>query len=192
MILASQSPRRIALMREAGFDVRVIPADIDERSEPGETPVELVERLARLKAAAVAARDAAPGETVLAADTVVALDGSILGKPADRQDAVRMLSRLSGRPHEVATGVAIARGGDDGAESFVSVTHVTFYPLEEDEIRAYVESGEPLDKAGAYGIQGAGGRMLVRGIEGDFYTVVGLPIAEVVRRLRARGETPAR
>lgn len=192
MILASQSPRRIALMREAGFDVRVIPADIDERSEPGETPVELVERLARLKAAAVAARDAAPGETVLAADTVVALDGSILGKPADRQDAVRMLSRLSGRPHEVATGVAIARGGDDCAESFVSVTHVTFYPLEEDEIRAYVESGEPLDKAGAYGIQGAGGRLLVRSIEGDFYTVVGLPIAEVVRRLRARGEAPAR
>lgn len=192
MILASQSPRRIALMREAGFDVRVIPADIDERSEPGETPVELVERLARLKAAAVAARDAAPGETVLAADTVVALDGSILGKPADGQDAVRMLSRLSGRTHEVATGVAIARGGGDGAESFVSVTRVAFYPLEEDEIRAYVESGEPLDKAGAYGIQGAGGRMLVRGIEGDFYTVVGLPIAEVVRRLRARGETPAR
>ncbi len=192
MILASQSPRRIALMREAGFDVRVIPADIDERSEPGETPVELVERLARLKAAAVAARDAAPGETVLAADTVVALDGSILGKPADGRDAVRMLSRLSGRTHEVATGVAIARGGADGAESFVSVTRVTFYPLEEDEIRAYVESGEPLDKAGAYGIQGAGGRMLVRGIEGDFYTVVGLPIAEVARRLRARGETPAR
>ena len=111
MILASQSPRRIALMREAGFDVRVIPADIDERSEPGETPVELVERLARLKAAAVAARDAAPGETVLAADTVVALDGSILGKPGDEQDAARMLSRLSGRTHEVATGVAIARGG---------------------------------------------------------------------------------
>ena len=192
MILASQSPRRIALMREAGFDVRVIPADIDERSEPGETPVELVERLARLKAAAVAARDAAPGETVLAADTVVALDGSILGKPGDEQDAARMLSRLSGRTHEVATGVAIARGGGDAAESFVSVTRVTFYPLGEDEIRAYVESGEPLDKAGAYGIQGAGGRMLVRSIEGDFYTVVGLPIAEVVRRLRARGEAPAR
>lgn len=190
MILASHSPRRIALMREAGFDVRVIPADIDESMLENETPAALVERLARLKATCAARKDAEPGELVVAADTVVALDGTVLGKPVDEQDAERMLARLSGKTHEVATGVCIARGGiPDTAESFVSTTRVTFYPLTESEIRAYVTTGEPMDKAGSYGIQGIGGRLLVKGIEGDFYTVVGLPIAQVVRRLRAFGAT---
>lgn len=190
MILASQSPRRISLMREAGFDVRVIPADIDESMLENETPAALVERLARLKATRAARKDAEPGELVVAADTVVALDGTVLGKPVDEQDAERMLARLSGKTHEVATGVCIARGGaPDTAESFVSTTRVTFYPLTESEIRAYVTTGEPMDKAGSYGIQGIGGRLLVKGIEGDFYTVVGLPIAQVVRRLRAFGAT---
>ena len=190
MILASQSPRRISLMREAGFDVRVIPADIDESMLENETPAALVERLARLKATYAAHKDAEPGELVVAADTVVALDGTVLGKPVDEQDAERMLARLSGKTHEVATGVCIARGGiPDTAESFVSTTRVTFYPLTESEIRAYVATGEPMDKAGSYGIQGIGGRLLVKGIEGDFYTVVGLPIAQVVRRLRAFGAT---
>ncbi|HJG36369.1 Maf family protein [Enorma phocaeensis] len=190
MILASQSPRRISLMREAGFDVRVIPADIDESMLENETPAALVERLARLKATYAAHKDAEPGELVVAADTVVALDGTVLGKPVDEQDAERMLARLSGKTHEVATGVCIARGGiPNTAESFVSTTRVTFYPLTESEIRAYVATGEPMDKAGSYGIQGIRGRLLVKGIKGDFYTVVGLPIAQVVRRLRAFGAT---
>ena len=186
MILASQSPRRIELMREAGFDVTVIPADIDETPLPDETPFALVERLARTKAAAVAASHGEPGEIVVAADTIVTLDGEILGKPHDKADAHRMLRELSGRTHQVATGACIARAGGDGlcARSFVEVTDVTFYELSDDEIDAYVASGEPMDKAGAYGIQGARGRMLVRGIEGDFYNVVGLPIARLARELR--------
>ncbi len=127
MILASQSPRRIGLMREAGFDVRVIPADIDETALPGEGPFELVERLSRAKAAVVADEHAQPGERVVAADTIVALDGELLGKPADEADARRMLRALAGKTHQVATGVCIARDGL--AESFVDITDVTFYGL---------------------------------------------------------------
>ena len=190
MILASQSPRRIELMREAGYDVTVIPADIDEAARPGEEPFELVERLARTKAAAVAATHGEPGELVVAADTIVTLDGEILGKPHDATDARRMLRELSGRTHQVATGVCVAHAGtaesSDAVQSFVEVTDVTFYELTDDEIDAYVASGEPMDKAGAYGIQGEGGRMLVRGIDGDFYNVVGLPIARLARTLKSR------
>lgn len=193
MILASQSPRRIELMREAGFNVRVLPADIDEAPLPHEDPFALVDRLACTKAATVLRAHAVPSEVVLAADTIVTIDGIVLGKPADADDARAMLRRLSGRTHTVATGVCIAqadareprRMSDEPPISFVAKTAVTFYELSDAEIDAYVASGEPMDKAGAYGIQGAGGRMLVRGIEGDFYNVVGLPIAEVVRRLRA-------
>ena len=184
MILASQSPRRIELLREAGFAFTVEPADIDEAPLPGENPFQLVERLARAKCAAVAGERAALGETVLAADTIVALDGEFLGKPADEADARRMLRELSGRTHQVATGVCIMRGPADAAPTaFVDVTDVTFFELNAAEIEAYVASGEPLDKAGAYGIQGTGGRLLVRSIHGDFYNVVGLPIARVVRAL---------
>lgn len=190
MILASQSPRRIELMREAGFDVTVIPADIDETALPGENPFALVERLARAKAAAVAAAHGEPGEIVVAADTIVTLGGEILGKPHDEADAHRMLGELSGRTHQVATGVCIARAGADpaSARSFTDVTDVTFYELTDAEIDAYVTSGEPMDKAGAYGIQGTRGRMLVRGIDGDFYNVVGLPIARLARELHAFGQ----
>lgn len=186
MILASQSPRRIELMREAGFDIDVWPADIDESARAGESPFHLVERLARAKAAAVAAK-APAGEVVLAADTIVSIDGELLGKPRSEEDARVMLRRLSGRTHQVATGVCLMRAGTgaDGASSFVSVTDVSFYPLTDEQIARYVATGEPMDKAGAYGIQGVGGRMLVRKINGDFYNVVGLPIAEVVRRLHA-------
>ncbi|OUN46922.1 septum formation protein Maf [Collinsella sp. An7] len=195
MILASQSPRRIELMREAGFDVRVIPADVDETPRAGEPPFELVERLAATKAEAVAAESAEPGELVLAADTIVAIDGEALGKPADETDARAMLRRLSGRTHQVATGVCLLRAACEGSEPgsperpatrdvFTVVTDVTFYDLADAEIDAYVATGEPADKAGAYGIQGTGGRLLVRGINGDFYNVVGLPIAEVVRHMR--------
>lgn len=181
MILASQSPRRIELMREAGFDTRVIPANIDETALPDEGPFDLVERLARAKAAAVAKEHAKEGEPVVAADTIVALDGELLGKPTDEADARRMLHALSGKTHQVATGVCIVLDGS--AESFVDITDVTFYELTHDEIDAYVATGEPMDKAGAYGIQGQHGRMLVEKIDGDFYNVVGLPIAKVVRAL---------
>lgn len=181
MILASQSPRRIELMREAGFDARVIPANIDETALPDEGPFDLVERLAHAKAAAVAKEHAEEGEPVVAADTIVALAGELLGKPADEADARRMLQALSGKTHQVATGVCIVRDGS--VESFVDITDVTFYELSHDEIDAYVATGEPMDKAGAYGIQGQHGRLLVEKIDGDFYNVVGLPIAKVVRAL---------
>ncbi|MBM6755272.1 septum formation protein Maf [Collinsella tanakaei] len=185
MILASQSPRRIELMREAGYDFRVIPADIDETPRDGEGPIELVGRLARAKALAVANQHGEAGELVVAADTIVAHDDEVLGKPRDAADARRMLRELSGRTHQVATGVCLAIAGEDAARavSFVDVTDVTFYPLADAKIDAYVASGEPLDKAGAYGIQGVGGRMLVKKIDGDFYTVVGLPIARVARAI---------
>ena len=168
-------------MREAGFDARVIPANIDETALPNESPFDLVERLARAKAAAVAKEHAEEGEPVVAADTIVALAGELLGKPADEADARRMLHALSGKTHQVATGVCIVRDGS--AESFVDITDVTFYELSHDEIDVYVATGEPMDKAGAYGIQGQYGRMLVEKIDGDFYNVVGLPIAKVVRAL---------
>lgn len=187
MILASQSPRRIELMQEAGYTARVIPADIDETPLPGEAPLALVERLARDKALAVARVHAQAGEAVVAADTIVTIDGEILGKPADAADAKRMLRLLSGRTHHVATGVCVAvaqAGGDPLMRSFVEVTDVTFYPLDKDEIEGYASSGEPLDKAGAYGIQGIGGRMLVEKIDGDFYNVVGLPIARLAHLIR--------
>lgn len=181
MILASQSPRRIELMREAGYDVRIIPADIDESALPDEGPFELVERLARAKAEAVAVRYAETDEAVIAADTIVALDGEPLGKPVDEPDARRMLAALSGKTHQVATGVCIVREGR--TDSFVDITDVTLYELTDAEIDAYVSTGEPMDKAGSYGIQGRHGRMLVKKIDGDFYNVVGLPIAKVVRSL---------
>ena len=186
MILASQSPRRIELMDEAGFTCHIIPADIDETPQEGERPLDLVGRLAKDKALHVASEHAQAGEIVVAADTIVTIDGAILGKPADAEDAKRMLRRLSGRTHQVATGVCVARTGSAETElqNFVDVTDVTFYTLDEDTIEAYARSGEPLDKAGAYGIQGKGGRMLVEKIDGDFYNVVGLPIARVVRVIR--------
>ena len=190
MILASQSPRRIELIDEAGFTCRVIPADIDETPHEGEQPLDLVGRLAKDKALCVASEHAHAGEIVVAADTIVTIDGVILGKPADAQDAKLMLRLLSGRTHQVATGVCVARANaaGDAAEpvlqNFVEVTDVTFYALDEDTIEEYAQSGEPLDKAGAYGIQGKGGRMLVEKIDGDFYNVVGLPIARVARTIR--------
>lgn len=205
LILASQSPRRIELMREAGFEPEVIPADIDETARPGETPFALVGRLSVAKATSVAQAAARPGDIVVAADTIVTIDGEALGKPADDADARAMLRRLSGRTHQVATGVCLLKQGAPGVapatapgataagevtsetlcDQFTAVTDVTFYELSDAEIDAYVATGEPADKAGAYGIQGTGGRLLVRGIDGDFYNVVGLPIAEVVRHLRA-------
>ena len=188
MILASQSPRRRELLSEAGFDLDIRPADIDEARLPGESPVELVERLAAEKAeAARAALDASPADGLLvAADTIVWMDDEALGKPENPEDAARMLRELSGRTHHVSTGVCVLRLAGDGSAaaqaSFVETTDVTFWELTDAEIAAYVSTGEPLDKAGAYGIQGAG-RLLVEKIDGDYSNVVGLPVARLVREV---------
>lgn len=192
LILASQSPRRRELLEQAGFKLTVAPSDIDEARRPSESPVELVERLARGKARAALPllhHGATSAVAVVAADTIVWTDaGEVLGKPADEADAARMLRELSGRAHHVSTGACVAAVGPDGtaerATSFVETTDVTFWELTDDEVAAYVASGEPSDKAGAYGIQGAG-RLLVREIRGDYQNVVGLPVARLVRELGA-------
>ena len=189
MILASTSPRRQQLLHEAGLGFRVVAPSFDEGAlkQAGLPPAELTQRLAQGKARSVAAQ-ARPHEVIVASDTVVVLDGEVLGKPRDAGEARRMLTRLSGREHEVLSAVCLLRDTDE--RTFCERTAVSFYDLADEEIDAYVASGEPMDKAGAYGIQGAG-RLFVRRIEGDFYTVVGLPIARLVRELRAMGALEA-
>ena len=188
MILASQSPRRRELLADAGFELTVVPADIDETRLPEEKPVDLVLRLAKQKAEAVRATlgEAPSDELLVAADTIVWMGDEALGKPTDAPDAAAMLRELSGRTHHVSTGVCALRLSPEGRAiartSFVETTDVTFWELTEAEIAAYVDTGEPQDKAGAYGIQGAG-RLLVKSIEGDYSNVVGLPIARLVREL---------
>lgn len=187
MILASASPRRRELLERAGFSLTIEPADINETREEGESPVELVKRLATQKAqAALAAhRRLEAGEELLAADTIVWLDDDVLGKPADEADAARMLRELSGRTHFVSTGVCLMLGRTDAkplVRSFVDTTAVTFREVSEEEILSYVATGEPMDKAGAYGIQGGAGAF-VSSLEGDYSTVVGLPVDRVVREL---------
>lgn len=176
IILASGSPRRRELLELAGVPFTVQTADVDESIPAGISPEETVQLLAAKKARAVEAE----GRPVLAADTVVALDGVIFGKPQSEEDAKKMLRTLSGKIHQVHTGVCIRRGTRE--EIFCETAQVEFYPLTEEEIERYVASGEPMDKAGAYGIQGKGA-LLVRRIEGDYYTIVGLPVARVVRAL---------
>lgn len=186
MILASASPRRKELLESAGFDLVIEPADVDETRLEGETPRELVLRLAESKADAClsAHGSLAFGDTLLAADTIVWMGHDALGKPQDDEDARRMLKKLSGRTHHVSTGVCLMRGSHDGAKrhSFVETTDVTFRDLSDTEIDAYVATGEPLDKAGAYGIQGGAGAFVAR-LEGDYNNVVGLPITRVKRVL---------
>ena len=180
LVLASGSPRRRQVLQGLGLSPEVRPADVDESPLPGEAPVPYVERLARLKATA----QAAPGELVLAADTIVALEGELLGKPEGAEDARRMLRRLADREHLVATGVALFRSAADGARdrllSDVSVSTVRFTPLTEEQIAWYVATGEPLDKAGAYGIQGLGA-LFVESIEGNYGNIVGLPLPATAR-----------
>lgn len=181
LILASASPRRRELLQTAGIAFTVRVSEAEEHIESGTAPQEAVMQLARQKAEAVA--KAYPRELVLGADTVVVYDGAILGKPADEADAVRMLQMLSGKTHTVYTGVCLVQNGQ--AETFFEQTDVTFYPLTQEEIEQYVATGEPMDKAGAYGIQGRG-CTLVQSICGDYFNVVGLPVAAVCRRLRVR------
>jgi septum formation protein len=178
LVLASQSPRRSDILRQAGIPFTVRVADVDESVLPGESPGAYVRRLAEAKARAVRAT---PEETVLGADTTVVIDGEILAKPIDAADARRMLSLLSGRRHEVLTGVCLLRDG--AAVCDCATTEVVFAPLSEREISEYVASGEPMDKAGAYAIQGLASKFVER-IDGDYFNVMGLPVALVYRRLQ--------
>lgn len=178
LILASNSPRRAEILKQGGFSFEKRVADTDETLSNGILPAEAVEVLAQRKGRAV---PRAADEVLLAADTVVALDGRILGKPADSADAEAMLKMLSGRTHSVFTGVYIT----DGEREFLfhTETRVTFYPLTQAEVAAYVQSGEPMDKAGAYGIQGRGA-LFVEKIDGDYFNVVGLPLAKTAKMLK--------
>ena len=182
LVLASASPRRQELLRNAGIAFEVQPADIPEDALPGEAAKECAERLAREKALAVACQR--PHDFVLGADTVVVVDGQLLGKPCDAADAARMLRLLSGREHQVITGVCLVVGGQPSVAS--ETTLVTVSEITEKDIADYVASGEPMDKAGAYAIQGIASRWIPR-IEGDYSNVVGLPVALVCRMLRRAG-----
>lgn len=178
IILASASPRRRELLSLAGIEYEVIPSECEEILPDEITPDEAVKELARQKAEDVFNRY--PDSMIIAADTVVALGNSILGKPKNEEDAFNMLSSLSGKIHTVYTGVCIRT--QRKTEIFYSATDVEFYPLTEKEINDYITTGEPMDKAGAYGIQGKGS-LLVKGIHGDYFNVVGLPLAETVRHI---------
>ena len=184
LILASQSPRRRELLELAGLTFECIPARGEESVPEGMSAEEEPEFLALQKASEVFA--AHPEDVVIGSDTLVVLDGKPLGKPHTEQEAFEMLAHLSGREHYVYTGVAILSPGE--RVSFTTVTKVELYALTEEEIWDYIRTGEPMDKAGAYGIQGRGA-LLIRRIHGDYYTVMGLPIAEVVRHLPKRLRT---
>ena len=185
LLLASRSPRRADLLRTLGVEFRLVDVEVDETPGRHEAPDAYVRRLAREKARAGQAAAPAASLPVLAADTTVVLDGEILGKPVDDADARAMLARLAGRPHEVLTGVAVLDGRGLLVDTVVA-TRVRFRALTPAEIAAYVASGEPLDKAGAYGIQGLGGALVER-IEGSYSNVVGLPLAETLALLDAAG-----
>ena len=176
-LLASASPRRRELLRNAGFDFDVQPSQVVEEIKPGESPEEFARRAAREKAMQVAASSPA-GSLVLGADTVVVIDGETLGKPSNREDATRMLQFLSGRTHQVHTGVCLVRAPGQIEALELATTLVTFRELDEEEIRRYVESGEPMDKAGAYAVQGLASKFVTR-ILGCYSNVVGLPVALV-------------
>ena len=184
IILASQSPRRRQLLEQIGLDHFIVrPARGEEVMDPALSPAQLVEELSRQKAREVAGASD-PGDLVIAADTVVAIDGRVLGKPHDREEACAMLSALSGREHTVYTGVTVCR--DDRMLTQHEATQVRFRSLSPREIQAYVDSGEPMDKAGAYGVQELGA-LLVEGIRGDYFNVVGLPLCRLGQMLSQFG-----
>jgi septum formation protein len=186
LVLASASPRRRALLAQCGYSFDVLPADVDESVHEGEDPVAYVIRLAAEKAQAVHDRLHQEGHSnkrmVLGADTTVIVDAQILGKPADAADATRMLRLLSGRAHVVATGVALATA--QGVTAAAELTTVYFSTMSEAQMAAYIATGEPMDKAGAYGIQGHAARFIPR-IEGCYFNVVGLPLARVTSMIDA-------
>jgi septum formation protein len=182
VVLASGSPRRHQLLNLIGIKHEVNPANIDETMRPREAPRRHAERLAREKAATIAVRD--PDLITIGADTVVVINRKVLGKPADTTDAARMLAMLSGREHTVITAVAVARGRK--LRSAIEEVRVKFRRLRDDEIEAYIATGEPMDKAGAYGIQGFGATIVER-IDGDYFAVMGLPLARLVGLMRDVG-----
>jgi septum formation protein len=185
LILASGSPRRAQILRDAGISFVVISSVVDETPYDNETPNQMVQRLADAKAELVAARAVGPA-ILVAADTVVVLDGQILGKPRSTDDARRMLQLFSGRTHSVVTGVTVIRLPEMERRQFIETTLVTFAPLSRDEISRYLSTDEPYDKAGAYAIQGHAGRYIPR-IEGCYFNVVGLPLARLVATLQELG-----
>jgi septum formation protein len=185
LILASTSPRRAQILHDAGFFFVVASSAVDETPFPGESPSDHVQRLANAKAELAAARAVGPA-IVLAADTVVTLEGRIFGKPRSTDDARHMLEKLSGRTHAVLTGVTLIRLPDAERCSFVESTLVHFAQLPDEEITRYLATEEPRDKAGAYAIQGRAGRYIPR-IEGDYFNVVGLPLAHVAQALADLG-----
>ncbi len=187
LILASTSLRRAQILRDAGVAFTVVSSALDETPYPEEAPQELVQRLADAKADLVAARAVGPA-IVIAADTVVVLDGQVLGKPRSTEDARHMLEQLSGRTHSVHTGVSLIRLPDAGRLQFVESTLVHFSRLTAEEISKYLATEEPYDKAGAYAIQGRAGRFIPR-IEGCYYNVVGLPLEHLLAALRELGWT---
>lgn len=176
--LASTSPRRKQLLEMLGLPVVVRPSHIPEEHRPGEAPLAYTERLARAKAELV------PGDYVIGADTTVVLDGQLLEKPVDRADAVRMLTLLQGRTHEVVTSVALVASGV--TRTATDITHVMFRSADRAFLEAYVDTGEPMDKAGAYGIQGYGAALVER-VDGDFFSVMGLPVRLVLQLLEEAG-----
>ncbi|ABF39245.1 maf protein [Candidatus Koribacter versatilis Ellin345] len=182
LILASASPRRSELLRKARMVFRVEPAHVPEVHTAGEDPKQYAQRLARDKARAVAAKY--PNDFVIGADTIVVADAHVLEKPADEADAARMIRMLSGHTHEVTTGVCLCGPNVEIVET--ETTRVTVAEISDEEIADYIHTGEPMDKAGAYGIQGMFSRW-VTGIEGDYFNVVGLPIARVYRMMRRAG-----
>ena len=185
LILASASPRRAQILRDAGFTFTVLSSAVDETPIPGESAQDLVQRLADAKAELVAARAVGPA-IVIAADTAVLIDGEILGKPRTADDAHQMLTRLSGHTHSVVTGVTVIRLPDAERRSFIETTHVQFSTLSPEELTRYLSTDEPFDKAGAYAIQGRAGRYIPR-IEGCYYNVVGLPLARLCHSLSELG-----
>jgi septum formation protein len=185
LILASASLRRAEILHDAGFSFVALPSAVDETPIPGESPHELVQRLADAKADLVSARAVGPA-MIIAADTEVVLDGRVLGKPRTSEDARNMLVKLAGRKHSVITGVTLIRLPDAERRSFVETTHVHFSAIPEEEIRRYLATGEPFDKAGSYAIQGRAGRYVPR-IEGCYFNIVGLPLARLCQSLAELG-----
>lgn len=183
LVLASNSSRRRDLLRNAGIEFEAHPSHLTEAPGPDEKPGEYVRRMAREKAALVA-KSVEPGRLVLGADTTVDLDGQIIGKPKDAEDAVRILRQLSGRTHSVITGICLIRAPEKIEAATVASTRVTFRALDEKEIRDYISSAEPFDKAGAYGIQGRASRFVTQ-IDGCYFNVVGIPIPVLYEILKS-------
>lgn len=179
LILASSSPRRKELLELLGIPFQIKVSDVEETYQDGLQPHEIVMELARIKAKPIAETN--KKSIVIGADTIVVSDGKVLGKPADKKEAISTLKQLSGKVHQVYTGVSLLKDGH--THLFYEKTDVEFWPLEEKEIEQYVLTGEPFDKAGSYGIQGYGS-LLVKRIEGDYFTVVGLPVSRLNRELK--------